>query len=95
MPTKEAPRFPPEEERGITSNNKSPEEINGTIISAKAGNEDTYKGSLVHGQKINNVGYKVSCGWSGYDMFYTEVPGFVPGTLHQYDNRNAFASDRQ
>lgn len=48
---------------------KSPEEINGTIISGRLGTENTYIGSLVHGQKINNFGYKVSLGWKRFDFF--------------------------
>ncbi|MFH1380435.1 MAG: TonB-dependent receptor, partial [bacterium] len=48
---------------------KSPDEINGTIVSCKAGSDNTYIGSLVHGNKLDILGYKVSLGWKRFDMF--------------------------
>ena len=48
---------------------KSPEEINGTIVSGKFGSENTYIGSLVHGQRLERFGYKVSFGWRQFEYF--------------------------
>ena len=48
---------------------KSPGEINGTIVSAKAGMENTYIASFVHGQQLETIGYKVSAGWRNFDSF--------------------------
>ncbi|MGD2279227.1 MAG: TonB-dependent receptor [Candidatus Omnitrophota bacterium] len=50
---------------------KSPEEINGTYFSEKTNFHDIYTvASLVHGQRIDDLGYKVSLGWDRYDFFY-------------------------
>ena len=48
---------------------KSPEEINGTIVSGKFGSENTYIGSLVHGHRLERFGYKVSFGWRQLEHF--------------------------
>ena len=48
---------------------KSPEEINGTIISEKFGSDNTHIGSLIHGHRLENFGYKVSFGWRQFDYF--------------------------
>ena len=42
---------------------KKPEEIDGTIFTQKSGTDLYTYSSLVHGQKIEDIGYKVSGSW--------------------------------
>jgi iron complex outermembrane receptor protein len=50
---------------------KTPEELNGTYFTEKTNFDDVYTiSSLVHGQRINDLGYKLSLGWDRYEYFY-------------------------
>ncbi|MEN8142789.1 MAG: TonB-dependent receptor [Thermodesulfobacteriota bacterium] len=43
---------------------KSPDELKKVQIKLVAGEDDTYEGSLIHANTIDNLGYKLSAGWN-------------------------------
>ncbi|MBD3426805.1 MAG: TonB-dependent receptor [Candidatus Omnitrophica bacterium] len=52
---------------------KTPEEVDGTYFTEKTNFHDVYTiSSVVHGQRVDDWGYKVSAGWKRYDYFYRD-----------------------